>query len=131
MEFATGKLYSVAPILEKLAKQDVPIKVSFRLNKFLKVVAQEVQALEEARVSLVKKYGVEDEKSGDIKVGPENMSKFQDEFKELLGEVVSVPLTKIPIEWVEEASLSSYEVQQIDFLFDTGEDDEDEDKGDE
>jgi len=111
MKFRLNEVFAITRSLPKLTDKELPIKISYRLLKFLKSCSEEMETLEKSRVKLIKKYAeksVEDEKDDgkkknsseqrDIKVADENKDKFQEEFSILLNEEVEIDFEPICIE---------------------------------
>ena len=55
MEFTLGEIYGLTRSLQKVTNKELPIKISFRLYKFMRDCSAEMDTLEKARVKLVEK----------------------------------------------------------------------------
>jgi hypothetical protein len=106
------KLFDVnraQPVLRKLLDQKMPIKVAFKLGRFVKALNEVYESLEAQRVALVEKYG-EKLEDGSHKVAGENMVPFQAEFGELLQvdtEVITEALDMNALENIELTALEA------------------------
>lgn len=94
-------------LLEKMAKNQMPIASAWKIKSVIKEVAQEIAKYEEMRVELVRKYAKKDEsgeyvagEKGGISVDPEQMTEFTKEFNELLNleaTVTKIRFTDLPM----------------------------------
>ena len=84
MKIKIGYLFNAKPVFEKLMKYDLPFDTVRVLGKVIKLVNEEMSFVEEKRVELVRKLGVEDEKKN-IKVPQEKMEEFIKVYNEILG----------------------------------------------
>jgi hypothetical protein len=88
--------------LDKLANQELPGRVAFRLKGAVKTVREEFAKYEEVRNNALKKYGKKDE-AGNLVLGSnqsvefegENLQAFAKEIGELANEEVSIPTIKL------------------------------------
>ena len=95
MQFVLGSLKSVEPSLVKLLKADLPVVVSYKLSKLYDIIVQEVNKMEELRKALVIRYG--EEVDNQVKVKPECMRDFTNEYSELLAATLDVDFSPISI----------------------------------
>ena len=81
----------------KILSADLPIKIAYDLHKSVKPIRSELNALDEMRNNLVKKYATEEKEGGSFMISPgtENFEKFNKEFTELLDKEVSIPIEPI------------------------------------
>jgi hypothetical protein len=75
--------------LGKLLKEDLPIRMSYRLSKLYELLIKEMTKVEEFRQELVKKHGTAQE-NGTIKVTEENLLDFTRDYGELMAESVDI-----------------------------------------
>lgn len=116
MKLQLKELNKVKNSLAKLiTAEDIPARAAYRATKFSKKVVAEIDAMEEARVALVKKYGVDDG-SGRFNVLPENDKKFQEELDVLFSEEVELPDVKIAVGDLEKVKLAMLDYANLDFL---------------
>jgi GTP:adenosylcobinamide-phosphate guanylyltransferase len=83
------------PSLTKIVSKDLPLKTSYALTKLVKEVETKSVVFQEAKNSIIKKYG--EEKDGGINVTKENMEVFLKEFDELLNIEEEYDFEKIEI----------------------------------
>ena len=97
MKLSMKKLTQIKPSLQKLLSQDIPVKTSFKLTKWIKTLNPEYESFEESRKKLFEKYGTKNIE-GNLEIKPEKAVIFNKEFKELLKIEVDVKLDKIKLE---------------------------------
>ena len=90
MKFTLGEIYGLTRSLTKILDKELPVKISFRLYKFLRDCSVEMETLEQSRKKLVEKYAKDKEEGKEIQVSDENKVKFQEEFAILLSEEVKI-----------------------------------------
>jgi hypothetical protein len=74
--------------LAKLAKSELPLKLSYRLSKFLKSVQEELAVFEEKRIELVYKYAEKDVEGNipdkkNVRVAEGKIAEFTKEYSDL------------------------------------------------
>ena len=117
MEFSLGEIYGLTRSLQKLTDKELPIKVSYRLFKFLRDSSAEMENLEKTRIKLVEKYAEKPEKGKEMKVSDENKGKFQEEFSVLLGEKVEIDFKPILISDLGDISIATNDFIPMQKLF--------------
>jgi len=75
---------------QDLVNKDMPIKLALKLMKIATNVNQEVKIFEEAKQSLFKKYGTEDEETNRTTIPEEHVKEFSDDMMVLLSEEVEL-----------------------------------------
>lgn len=101
-------------IARLLVAPNISAKVAYRATKFSKKLAKEIDDLEEQRVALVRKYGVEE--NGNYRVPPSRLPEFEAEFNQLLEEEVEIPVLRISVDELEKAGLTMLDFANLDFL---------------
>ena len=117
MNFSLGEVYGLTRSLQKITSKELPIKISFRLYRFLKDCSSEMEILEKARVKLVDKYAAPEEDGKEKQVSDENREKFQEEFGNLLNEKVEIEFDPISIDEFSEISLSANDILSMQKIF--------------
>ena len=107
MRFTLGEVFGLTRSLQKLTDKELPIRVSYRLLKFLRDCSGEMETLEKARVKLVEKYAEEPEEGKECKVADEHKDKFQEEFTNLLAEEIEIDFEPIDIGELGNISMST------------------------
>lgn len=106
--------------LDKLAGQNIPVKVAFRLKGAVKIVREEFAKYEEVRNSALKKYGKKDE-AGNLILGEhqsvefegENLQNFVKEIGELANEEVNIPTIKLS-ELGDDVNITMQDVEMLE-----------------
>ena len=117
MEFTLGEVYRITRSLAKLTDKELPIKVSYRLLKFMKDCSTEMETMEKSRVKLVEKYSEPSEDKKDIKVKDENLEKFQTDFSVLLDEKVEIDFTPLSIDDLGDITFSANDLASLQKIF--------------
>lgn len=97
MKLSMEKLVQIKPSLQTLLSQDIPVKTSFKLTKWIKTLNPEYESFEENRKKLFEKYG-EKNIEGNVEIKPKNIEIFNKQLRELLDIEVDVKLDKIKLE---------------------------------
>lgn len=114
MIFTLGELKIMEPVLQKLNEATVmDISTAYRLAKFLKAVATELQTMEELRIKLVERFGVTME-DGAVKVCDANIPDFHHEYTLLAETTVSIPFAPIPVSKLGSVGLAPRDLIMIE-----------------
>lgn len=99
MELKNGEIYSAYLALDRLSNEKLPIKVAFGLAKVSVRLEPIFRAIEKVRITLLKKYGVENQANYAISgATKENRSSFEMELDELLGQMSDIgEVTKVKL----------------------------------
>ncbi len=104
--------------LRKLVGQDIPINLAFKLSKLVKTVGEDLQHIEEARIKLVGKYGIEDPETKNVQVKPENLNDFMVEWDTLLEEEVEINFEPLSSSFFEDENvIKSVKMTPIEMSF--------------
>lgn len=117
MKLTLGEIYGLTRGLQKITNKELPIRVSYRICKFMTLCAVEMEILEKSRVKLVDKYAAPDEENKEKQVSEENRTKFQEEFSTLLQEEVEIEFEPILIDDLGDISLSTNDVISMQKIF--------------
>jgi len=113
MEATLRELWDSREVLEKLADQKFPAKVSYKLMKIISQINKELQPFAVARKSLYEKYG---EKKGDaIVILDDNKEAFTKEIGELESMKVEIKFD-VTIEELAPAELTPSEIYMLEFM---------------
>lgn len=116
MKIALGEIRMMKDPMRALLEKELPLKVSWRLNKLVKAFDKELQGIEDGRVSLVKKYGVEDD-TKNVRVPEDKMPSFIQEFNEFLSEEVEFEFEPISVDVIGDVNISAKDLMVLDKLF--------------
>lgn len=109
--------------LSTLMNEKLPMVVSYKLAKIFKVVAPELDLLEEQRQKLIRELGeaLSDDDDGAWRVTKANEKEFQRQFEELLQEDVELDFEPVPVSIFdalsEEIAIAPMELAKISFIF--------------
>lgn len=110
--------------LSTLMNEKLPMVVSYKLAKIFKIVAPELDLLEQQRQKMIRELGEplsEDEENGAWKVKKENEKEFQKQFEELLQEEVELDFDPVPVSIFDalddKVSIAPMELAKIAFIF--------------
>lgn len=80
-----GMLFNLKPVLEKLLTKEMDMKSAFAIIEFSGKFSTELNALEQERIALVKKFG-DTREDGNVEVTDEKKKeKFKKAFEKVLG----------------------------------------------
>lgn len=117
MKFALGEIRNMKDPLIGLLDKTLPIKSAWSLNKLVKSFDKELSDIEEFRVDLIKKLGVEGD-DGNIQVPEDKMQEFVTGFNELLSTEIEVAYEPIPIDALgDDATISAKDMMALERLF--------------
>jgi len=114
LKITLAEVKSLESILSKIFNKEVNIKIAYRLGSLLKKLNEEMLLLEENRVKLIKKYGIEDEKTKQIQVAPGKTDDFYKEFNELLSLQIEIDFEPIPLKDFGEILISASDILKLD-----------------
>jgi hypothetical protein len=117
MIFKLFELRNMGPSLRRLSSQPIPLKISYRLSKFIKKTTEELSSVEEHRIKLIDQFGTKNEQSGFTTVLPEKEKEFQKAFFDLLNETVDIDIEPISVEDLGSIKLSVEDILNMDKIF--------------
>lgn len=112
-----GELAQAEPALGRLAKKELPLKVSFHVARLCRKVASEFRLFEEQRAALVRRLGEPMGTNGDMRVAPQHLAEFISQVDEVAAVVVTIdcpPLTRAELEGVPQLALSPEDLLLIE-----------------
>lgn len=115
MKVKIADIINGTEVLRKLSQADFKAKTAWQIARLLKAAETEVQGFQEARDSLVNKYGeknengelVVDEKKN-YKFEPENLEAFVAEFNDLVESEVEINANKLKLEQILESEKADF-----------------------
>ncbi len=102
--------------LQRLIEKELPVKMAYRLSKFVKAANKELEFFEEQRVKLAKKYGKDDGK-GQIIVTAENIPAFSEELDPLLNEDVDLEPLEMSLSELGNIDITTRDIIILSYLF--------------
>lgn len=119
MKVKLNNIIGSVEIIRKLTQQSLPVKLAFRFLALTKQLDEQLKTFEEARISLIKKYGEELEDGG-FSVKPENVQEFSVEMNELLNEEISIEFTRINVEsFPDTLELSASDLGKVEWILES------------
>ena len=116
MKLSVSQIVNSVPVLNKLKDEQLPVKLSYRVGRILEKFAKEYNLFEDTRLSLVKKYGVENT-DGNFEVAEDKRSQFFKDLSDVLQEEVELSIPLIPLEMFPNSSLiTPQDMVYISFL---------------
>jgi hypothetical protein len=131
MKITLAEVKSLEASLAKIFDKELKIQVAYRLSRLLKRLTTEMEALEENRIKLVKKYGIVNEENKQLTVPQDKTQDFYREFSELMSLEIDIPFEPIALESFGDISLSAADVAKLDGKIIANDDDDDDDDDDE
>lgn len=116
MKLKLGEIQDMKDPLGRLTNETLPMKIAFKLNKLVRLFDENLQAIEEERVKLVKSLGELDDK-GAVQVPKEKMEEFQKQYVELMVEEVEVPFEKFNLEDFSNAKITTQDMLKLATIF--------------
>src|SRR5690625_3425427 len=102
MKLKVADLYDLSLGLNELSQKELPISLSFKIQRAQKVVSDELIASNKIRQQLVGKYKEKELKNGDVQIKKDKLGTFNNEMKELMSQEVDVEIEKIKIKDLED-----------------------------
>ena len=87
MELTNQQIYNAVMALQQLGAERLPVMFSFHLAKLGKTLRSHFEAIDETRVSLIKKHRGEEK---ELTANSEHWEEFQEEYKLLMAEKVTI-----------------------------------------
>lgn len=114
-------LLNSTEILRKLSQQDFKAKVAWQIARILKAAETELQGFNDARMSLIKKYGESDEngelitdENGNCKISPEQISNFNTELNDLINTEIEINGNKIDVAQLEDCDFTPSDIAMLE-----------------
>jgi len=116
MKFRLGQIQDMKEPLGRLTNEQLPLKLAFKLNKLVRDMDSNLTVIEEERVKLVKKLGVEND-DGAVEIPKDKIPQFQNEFVELMNEEVDINFEAFKIDDFEHAKVTTQDMLKLAIIF--------------
>jgi hypothetical protein len=117
MKLTLKQIWESQQAMPKLLGRDLSnIKASYWIGRNAKTLDGEFTALNEKRIQLVKKFGVEDKAANKWDIPADKRDDFNKAFAELLDTEIDINITQIDISMLSDAKLSPSDTVSIDFM---------------
>jgi len=117
MKFRLGQIQEMKEPLARLTNEQLPLKLAFKLNKLVRNMDENLTVIEEERVKLVKKLGVENKETGSVEIPKDKIPQFQEEFVELMSEEVEIDFTPFSVDDFANAKVTTQDMLKLSLLF--------------
>lgn len=112
MKFTLSELRVISPSIARLTSKELPLKLSYRLSRFLRKVTDELSIVEQERIRLVEKMGVESE--GKIIIPAEKSEEFKKVFGTLLAEEIDIDIAPVSLGELGDIQLSPQDLMNLE-----------------
>lgn len=110
LKIKLGELKGILEALQVLIEKEISIKVSYKISKMVRKVAEEYELFEQSRQKLLQKYGRKDEKGQLISengiVILEKPEEFNEEFNSLYNTDIEFDIEPLKLESLGDITLS-------------------------
>lgn len=113
MKIKIGELVDAQKSLDRILGAGLEFKLSYRMKKLARKVMDEQKHVEDAKMTLFKKYG-ELQKEGNYKILPEKVVEFKEEWELFLKEEVEMDFQKVPYSVIKTVGMSAYDIARLD-----------------
>ena len=115
-----------------LTSDELPTAIGFRMKPFTRKVKEILVDFEETKNSLISTHGIlQDKAKQEYKLEGEGLKAFNAALKKVLEEEIELPkIVKLSPEEIAGVKLSANDIEQLDFLFQPTEENNDEDDND-
>lgn len=121
IEANVGQIVNVIPILNKLAEGKFLGRKAFVIARLVREINKESETFELTRIELIKKYAEKDEKGeliitddGNVHISTENLANCNEELLKLQNTEIEINAEKIPVDWLEEITLTLTEASILE-----------------
>jgi len=116
VKITIGGLLAVGPAIRKLAQQDLPAHIAFRIHRLMQKLEPELRNANEQRMKVFRAHGNEGS-DGSISIPSRNSQAFLKELAPLLETEISVPgIDPLPLAMLERANISAAEMGMLESL---------------
>ncbi len=116
MKITYEQLYRSFPIFKHLLDEQLPIRITRKLQGFVESINPHLQQIEATQAELMQKYG-EETNEGVFEIAPENREKFIKELDKYLQYEIIVSWEKVAIDELgDRVSISIKELKTISYL---------------
>lgn len=114
MEIKLVEIKAMMESLFKISKQNLPVRISYKISKLIKKLSDEWNFFEGHRQQLIKKYCNEENKEKIDDISPVKKEEFYTELNDLLEEGVEVDFALIKLSEIEQISLSPLDMIRLE-----------------
>ena len=97
----------------------LPVKVNFFLQKNMNELINLAQEIEESRIEIIKKYGVQEEDNPDqFTVPAEKQAEATKELEDLFALEQEVSINMLKLDWFDDINLTGQQVASLAYMID-------------
>lgn len=100
------------------ASANVSPLAALRLARAARIIGQEVEAIEVARIALIHEYSTEPDEKGNRVVPPESVNEFNERFSELTKETIDVNIQLLNLADFGDSKIGLTALIGMEWLFD-------------
>lgn len=119
-----NEIMNSVPVLEKISQVNINGVFAFKIARMIRELNKEIELFEKQRVEMIEKYCERDEEGqmvmideSQVKIKEENIQKYNDELREILGTEVEINVETVPLDNLSEIKISPQDALFIDKLF--------------
>lgn len=116
-------IYNTANSLAEYVRDNMdvalPVKVNFFLQKNMNELINLAQEIEESRIEIIKKYGVQEEDNPDqFTVPVEKQAEATKELEDLFALEQEVSINMLKLDWFDDINLTGQQVASLAYMID-------------
>ena len=116
-------IYNTANSLAEYVRDNMdvvlPVKVNFFLQKNMNELISLAQEIEESRIEIIKKYGVQEEDNPDqFTVPAEKQAEATKELEDLFALEQEVSINMLKLDWFDDINLTGQQVASLAYMID-------------
>ena len=115
------EIYELNEGLKAIADKELPIKVTFLIQKNMSAVEDEIKNAEVIRQKIIKKYTDEEatknlKEQGVVQLQKDKLEDFNKEINELMGQEIDVELKKISIDDLDGITMKPVNLNRLRYI---------------
>jgi hypothetical protein len=110
-------LASETGALQQIYNQSIPVATAYKLSKFIKTIAVELEHYHAERIKLCEAHGIKDAETQTYKIRPEERADFDRQIAELQSIEVDLPGEKISIDAFGKAEMPAAIIDLLNWMF--------------
>ena len=116
-------IYNTANSLAEYVRDNMdvvlPVKVNFFLQKNMNELINLAQEIEESRIEIIKKYGIQEEDNPDqFTVPAEKQEEATKELEDLFALEQEVSINMLKLDWFDDINLTGQQVASLAYMLD-------------
>ncbi len=112
------ELLNAAPVLKQLTDRKMPAKLAYGLAKNIRLINQELEDYDKARLSLLGAHWTLDQKTGKYDIPDDDQEKWKKMYDELIQGETGYQPYKVDFSLCENIEMTPWEILTLSFIFD-------------